>query len=66
MPRELAGDSDRVLPGDGDFRLQPILDRVKAIGYDGWISLELMNPTLWRTPATQMLELGVRALRRWV
>jgi 4-hydroxyphenylpyruvate dioxygenase len=66
VPRELAGDSDRVLPGDGDFRLQPILDRVKTIGYDGWISLELMNPTLWRTPATQMLELGVRALRRWV
>jgi sugar phosphate isomerase/epimerase len=64
VPRELASDSDRVLPGDGDFQLGPILERLRAIGYDGWVSLELMNPTLWKTKATQVAELGMLALRR--
>lgn len=64
VPRELASDSDRVLPGEGDFRLEPILRRFEAIGYDGWVSLELMNPTLWQANATQVVELGMMALQR--
>jgi 2-keto-myo-inositol isomerase len=63
-PRELATDADRIFPGEGDFRLGPILDRLRAIGYDGWVSLELMNPVLWQAKATQMAELGHAALLR--
>src|SRR5207247_1901654 len=40
VPRELAGDSDRILPGDGDFHLEPIVRKLRDIGYDGWVSLE--------------------------
>jgi 4-hydroxyphenylpyruvate dioxygenase len=64
VPRELAADADRVLPGDGDFRLAPILAQLRRIGYDGWVSLELMNPFLWKTKATSVVELGLSALRR--
>ncbi len=64
VPRELARDADRILPGDGDFQLEPILKQFRAIGYDGWVSLELMNPTLWSTKASQVAALGVAALRR--
>jgi 4-hydroxyphenylpyruvate dioxygenase len=64
VPRELATDADRVLPGDGDFQLEPILQQLRALGYDGWVSLELMNPTLWNTKASQVAELGIMALRR--
>jgi 2-keto-myo-inositol isomerase len=64
VPRELAGDADRVLPGDGDFRLQPIIQHFRDIGYDGWVSLELMNPTLWQTKAVQVAEIGMTALRK--
>lgn len=64
VPRELAGDADRILPGDGDFRLGPIVQQLRAIGYDGWVSLELLNPTLWSTNASHVIELGMRALRR--
>jgi sugar phosphate isomerase/epimerase len=64
VPRELATDADRILPGDGDFQLGPILDRFRAIGYKGWVSLELMNPTLWQNPSTQVAEIGITALRR--
>ena len=64
VPRELAGDADRVFPGDGSFRLGPIVEQLRAIGYDGWVSLELLNPTLWSTKASQVVELGMRSLRR--
>ncbi len=64
VPRELASDADRILPGDGDFQLEPILQRLRDLGYDGWVSLELMNPTLWRAKASQVAELGLAALER--
>jgi 4-hydroxyphenylpyruvate dioxygenase len=64
IPRELAADADRVLPGDGDFQLGPIVQHLRAICYDGWVSLELMNPTLWQTKVSQVAELGMMALRR--
>jgi 2-keto-myo-inositol isomerase len=64
VPRELATDADRVLPGDGDFRLTPILERLRAIGYNGWVSLELFNPMLWKAKAAQVAEIGLTALRK--
>jgi len=64
VPRELASDADRVLPGDGDFRMGLIFDHFRAIGYAGWVSVELMNPTLWNTKASRVVELGMMALRR--
>src|SRR5262249_37056095 len=64
VPRELAQDSDRILPGDGDFRLAPILERFRSLGYEGWVSLELMNPTLWKTKPVQVAEVGITALRK--
>src|SRR5262245_31343603 len=64
VPRELAADADRILPGDGDFRLGPLLDRFRVLGYDGWVSLELMNPTIWQAKAVQVAEVGITALRR--
>jgi sugar phosphate isomerase/epimerase len=64
VPREMAQDSDRVLPGDGDFRLGPLVDRLRQIGYQRWVSLELMNPTLWRANPAQVAEIGLTALRK--
>lgn len=62
-PRELATDADRILPGDGDFRLRPVFDHLRSIGYAGFVSLELLNPMLWQNPARQIGEIGLTALR---
>lgn len=62
--RELATDSDRILPGDGDFQLEPLLAHFRQIGYDGYISLELMNPLLWQAKAAQVAEIGLTSLRK--
>lgn len=64
LPRELATDADRIFPGEGDFHLSPILQQLRTIGYDGWVSLELMNPTLWQVKPSQVAELGLAALQR--
>jgi 4-hydroxyphenylpyruvate dioxygenase len=64
VPRELATDADRVLPGDGDFQLQPLLHHLRALGYTGWVSLELLNPQLWQANPTQVIEIGITALRK--
>jgi 2-keto-myo-inositol isomerase len=64
VPRELATDADRILPGEGDFQLSPIMQQLRVIGYDGWVSLELMNPVLWQMKASQVVELGLGAVQR--
>ena len=63
VPRELATDSDRIVPGDGDFLLDGILQRLRDINYDGHISIELMNPQIWQIPALQFGEIAMSALR---
>jgi sugar phosphate isomerase/epimerase len=63
-PRELASDADRILPGDGDFQLAPILDVLRRLGYAGWVSLELMNPILWRANPKQVAEIAFTSLRK--
>ncbi len=62
--RELATDADRILPGDGDLRLDSIVEQLRKVGYDGWVSLELMNPTLWQVRPRSVAEIGLAALLR--
>ena len=63
-PRELAGDGDRILPGDGDFQIDPILDHLERIGYTGYVSLEVLNPQLWQIPADRVADAAFQALSR--
>ncbi len=64
VPRELMSDSDRVFPGEGDFHLGQLMNRLREIGYTGAVSLELMNPTVWQCKPSQVAELGLTALHR--
>ena len=64
IPRELAGDADRIFPGEGDFQLDPILDHLASIGYEGAVSLEVLNPQLWSIPADRVADAGRHALER--
>jgi sugar phosphate isomerase/epimerase len=47
IPREVVTDQDRVIPGQGVLPLKRILEAVRATGYDGPVSAELLNPQLW-------------------
>jgi 2-keto-myo-inositol isomerase len=63
-PRELARDSHRIFPGDGDIALAPLIDHLRRIDYHGCVSLELLNPQLWQVPPLQLGEIGMTALRK--
>jgi sugar phosphate isomerase/epimerase len=63
-PRELARDGSRILPGDGDIPLAPILERLRQIDYRGCVSLELLNPQLWQVKPLALGEIGMTALRK--
>ncbi len=60
--RELASDADRILPGDGEIALTPIVNRLTEIGYRGAVSIEVMNPQIWHVPARQFGEIAMLAL----
>lgn len=64
VARELATDSMRILPGEGEIALAPIIERLKQINYTGCVSLEVLNPQLWQVPPRQMGEIGVTAVRK--
>jgi sugar phosphate isomerase/epimerase len=64
VARELARDADRILPGDGDVPLEPIIEHLRKINYTSCVSLELMNPHIWQIPALQLGEIGMTALRK--
>jgi 4-hydroxyphenylpyruvate dioxygenase len=64
VAREFASDSDRILPGDGDFHFQPVLERLRAIQYAGCVSVELMNPQIWQIPPRNVAEVAMTALRK--
>ena len=64
VPRELATDSQRILPGDGDIRLDLMVQQLRQINYEGLVSLEVLNPQLWQVPPLQFGEIGMTALRK--
>lgn len=64
IPRELATDSQRILPGDGDFPLPLIVDQLRRIGYEGYVSVELMNPQIWQISPRSFGEIALTALRK--
>jgi sugar phosphate isomerase/epimerase len=62
--REFATDADRILPGDGDIGLAPIIARLKAIEYRRLVSVELFNPRLFAIAARSFGEIAMTAVRR--
>jgi 4-hydroxyphenylpyruvate dioxygenase len=63
-PRELARDAHRILPGEGDIALRPLVEHLRRIGYPGCVSVELMNPQLWQVPPVQLADAAMASLRR--
>lgn len=64
VPREMASDADRILPGEGSSPPDDLVARLEAIGYAGAVAVELHNPALWRVPPRQFGEIAITALRK--
>jgi 2-keto-myo-inositol isomerase len=63
-PREFATESDRILPGEGDFDLRSILGCLRRADYDGPICVESPNPMLWQFPSDRVADMAHQSLLR--
>ncbi|HKD37468.1 MAG TPA: sugar phosphate isomerase/epimerase, partial [Pirellulales bacterium] len=67
-PRETIDDADRVYPGDGVAPLGELFRTLDAIGFRGYLSVELFNPSYWKLPpetvARQAIEKTRQAMNR--
>ena len=64
MPREMAADADRILPGEGGSPCDDLVQRLREIGYTGAVAVETPNPRLWSIPPRQFGEVAFTAVRR--
>ena len=64
VPREMAADADRILPGEGASPADELVGRLRAIGYAGGVAIEAPNPRFWSVPPRQFGEIAFTALRR--
>ena len=65
-PRETITDADRVYPGDGNAPLAQVFRELKAIGYNGVLSIELFNPAYYAQDAFTVAKTALEKLRRAV
>ena len=62
-PRERLKDPDRVWPGDGAAPWKEIFSHLDSAGADPWLSIELFNPSYWRTYPGDTLRKGYAKLQ---
>lgn len=56
-------DQDRVFPGDGVAPLGDVFRTLKAVGYRGFVSLELFNREYWKRDPHEVAKEGLRKLK---
>lgn len=52
-------DADRVFPGDGIAPVKEVFAALKAMGYRGFVSLELFNRDYWKQDPHQIAKMGL-------
>lgn len=64
--RETSTDADRVYPGDGLAPWPELVTKLKSVGYDGMLSLELFNESYWAKGSVAVAEEGLKKLKACV
>lgn len=62
-PRAEQHDHDRVYPGDGILDLRHMLNLLRGIGYNRWLSLELFREDLWAQDPLEVARVGLDKMR---
>ena len=62
--REKMTDADRVWPGDGCADWKQIFGILRAGNLNPWLSLELFNPSYWKTPPLETLKTGLAKMKQ--
>ncbi|HEY3394845.1 MAG TPA: sugar phosphate isomerase/epimerase [Lacipirellulaceae bacterium] len=62
-PRHAIGDKDRVYPGDGIAPIADIIRTLRAIDFNGFLSIELFNPDYWRRDPLQVARQALQKMQ---
>lgn len=65
-PRDELRDGDRVLPGEGVMNLGSLVDRLKAKGYAGPLSVELFREDYWKQDPLSVARKARQSLNRFL
>lgn len=65
-PIDLLQDADRVWPGLGYFDLKGFMNVAKSMGYNGYVSLELFNPSYWTMDPNKASEEAINSLKKYL
>jgi len=57
-------DADRVFPGEGVIPFNDILQVINKKGYQGYFSLELLNPTYWEDDPYKIAQKGIDSVKK--
>ncbi len=63
-PRAELTDPDRVWPGDGIAPWKDLFATLDERGLDPWLSIELFNPSYWRTTPADTLRTGIEKMQK--
>ena len=63
IDREKIADADRVFPGDGVAPLKEVFATLRAMGYRGFVSLELFNREYWKRDPHQVAKTGLEKMK---
>ena len=63
IDRDKIVDADRVYPGDGVAPLKAIFATLRAMGYRGYLSLELFNRGYWKQDPHQVAKTGLEKMK---
>jgi len=66
LPREELQDGHRFFPGEGVIPLAEIISKLKAIHYDGPVSIEMFRPEYWVRPPEEIARKGIQAIKKFV
>ena len=66
LPKEILQDAHRLFPGEGVIPLSEITARLKRIGYDGPVSLEMFRPEYWKLPAMEVARRGMESIKKLI
>ena len=57
-------DSHRLLPCQGFFNLEMFVNKLKEIGYNKWISLELFNEQIWEEDPFKVAKRSMESIKK--
>jgi sugar phosphate isomerase/epimerase len=63
IERDKIVDADRVYPGDGIAPLKEVLATLRAMGYRGYLSLELFNRGYWKQDPHKVARTGLEKMK---